>query len=166
MQRIAFLTMALLKAPRADPAVAGFMSRIEKNFACAEACAGFIDRSRMNPDTGIYDWGCRATPKTFPYPNPGDRLVRTLSIWRDLESVVAYSYSNPHSETLSLRREWCVRPTWPSYVAWWIDGEQNPTWPESNERFDSLVTQGPTAFSFDFRKAFGPDGHPCTIVRP
>jgi hypothetical protein len=157
--------MALLKAPRADPAVAGFMNRLEETFGHAETFPGFVDRSRMDPTTGVYDWGPRAVPRTFPDQSPGDRLVHTLSLWRDLESVVAYSYGNPHAEVLLKRREWCLTPSWPTYVAWWVDDAQIPSWPESNERFDALHTQGPTAAAFNFRKAFGADGQPYQIVR-
>ena len=165
MPHVAFLTMALLKAPRADPCVAGFMSRVEKNFSHAESSPGFIDRARIDPRTGRYDWGPRGVPKTFPDQNPGDRLVHTLSVWKDLEAIVAYSYSDPHAEVLSGRREWCLPPTWPTYVAWWIEDGRTPTWAESYERFESLHTKGPTAVAFNFRKPFGADGQPCQIAR-
>lgn len=165
MPRVAFLTIALLKAPRADPAVAGFMSRVERNFASAESSPGFVDRSRVDPRTGAYDWGPRGVPRTFPDQNPGDRLVHTLSVWQTLEAIVGYAYSDPHSEAISGRREWCVTPTWPTYVAWWIEDIKLPTWPESYERFDMLHGQGPTAAAFTLRKPFGADGQPCQIAR-
>ena len=66
MARLAFMTMVLLRAPRADPLVAGFMERIADAFAEAEAAPGFIDRSRLDPATGLYDWGTRGVPSTFP----------------------------------------------------------------------------------------------------
>ena len=78
--------MVLLRAPRADPLVAGFMERIEGAFAEAQTAPGFIDRSRVDPATGLYNWGIRGVPSSFPEQQPGDRLVHTLSLWRDLES--------------------------------------------------------------------------------
>lgn len=111
MPRIGFLTMALLKAPRSDASVAGFISRVDKNFAAAETAPGFIDRARLDEETGLYNWGTRGIPSSFPYREVGDRIVQTLSVWNDLESVAAYAYTETHAEALAGRREWCVRAT-------------------------------------------------------
>lgn len=165
MARLALMTMALLKAPRADPLVAGFMERIEGAFAQAEASPGFIDRSRLDPVTGLYDWGIRGVPSSFPEQRPGDRLVQTLSIWRDLESTAGYSYCGKHSEALRARREWFVEATWPTYIAWWIAADATPTWSEGYQRFDILHGKGPTPAAFDFRSPFSIDGRPTQLAR-
>jgi hypothetical protein len=165
MPRLAFLTMVLLKAPRADPSVAGFMERIEGAFGEAETAAGFIDRARVDAATGLYNWGSRGVPSTFPEQQPGDRLVHTLSLWRDLESIVAYAYRGRHGESLRGRRDRCVDPTWPTYVAWWVEADATPTWSEGYERFDVLHRSGPTPAAFDFRSPYAVDGRPAQLAR-
>jgi hypothetical protein len=165
MPRIGFLTMALLKAPRSDASVAGFISRVDKNFAAAETAPGFIDRARLDEETGLYNWGTRGIPSSFPYREVGDRIVQTLSVWNDLESVAAYAYTETHAEALAGRREWCVRATWPSYVAWWINDDARPSWSESYLRFDLLHLQGPGGEAFDFKRPYAIDGSPTTLAR-
>ncbi|MBS0375056.1 MAG: DUF3291 domain-containing protein [Proteobacteria bacterium] len=163
--RIAFMTMVLLKAERASPAVAGFMERIAGAFAAAEALPGFVDRARVDPATGLYNWGVRGVPSTFPVPDPGDRLAHTLSVWRDLESVAQYSYRGLHAEAVKRRGDWCVPPTWPTYYAWWIADDAWPTWEEGYRRFDRIHRHGPTAEAFDFRRPYTADGTPTTLKR-
>jgi len=165
MARLALMTMVLLRAPRADSIVAGFMERIEGAFAEAEAAEGFIARARVDPKTGLYNWGIRGVPSTFPEQQPGDRLVHTLSLWRDLESVAAYAYRGKHSEALRGRRSWCVEPTWPTYFAWWTDGDAPPTWSEGYERFDIIHRNGSTAAAFDFRSPYTEDGRSTQLAR-
>ena len=115
---------------------------------------GFIDRARLDATTGLYNWGARGVPSAFPEQQPGDRLVHTLSLWHDLESVAAYAYRGRHSEALRGRRNWCVDPTWPTYFAWWTDGKAPPTWSDGYERFDIMHRHGPTAAAFDFRNPY------------
>jgi hypothetical protein len=165
MARLAFMTMVLLRAPREDPLVAGFMERIAGAFAEAEAAPGFIDRSRVDAATGLYNWGTRGVPSTFPLQQPGNRLVHTLSLWRDLESAAAYSYRGRHSQALRARRDWCVDPTWPTYFAWWIDADATPTWSQGYERFDLVHRKGPTPAAFDFRNPYTVDGQPTQLAR-
>jgi Domain of unknown function (DUF3291) len=165
MARLAFMTMVLLKAPREDPLVAGFMGRIAGAFAEAENAPGFIDRSRPDPSTGLYDWGARGVPSTFPEEQPGDRLVHTLSLWRDLESAAAYAYRGKHAEAVRGRRDWCVDPTWPTYFAWWLDADKTPTWSEGYERFDIIHRNGPTPAAFDFKSPFAADGRSTQLAR-
>ena len=69
MAQLAFMTMVLLKAPRADPLVAGFMERIADAFAEAEAAPGFIDRSRPDPATGSTTGGRAPCRARFPSSN-------------------------------------------------------------------------------------------------
>lgn len=165
MPRLAFMTMVLLRAPRADPLVAGFLERIEGAFAEAQTAPGFIDRSRVDPATGLYNWGIRGMPSRFPEQQPGDRLVHTLSLWRDLESVVAYSYRGLHSEALRGAREWCVDPTWPTYFAWWVGADATPSWSEGYARFDLIHGHGPTPAAFNFKMPFTFDGFPAKLAR-
>src|SRR5579864_3632763 len=90
---------------------------------------------------------------------------RSLSLWRDLESVFAFAYAHVHAEALSHRKEWFLPPAWPAYVAWWVADGHTPDWHEATVRLEHLHDHGPTAFAFHFKQAFGSDGHPVELDR-
>lgn len=86
--------------------------------------------------------------------------MKTLSLWANLESVFAYAYLSDHAEALRLRREWFVKPAWPSYVIWWVADSHEPSWQEAVERHQRLHTQGPTPHAFTFPTPFDAESHP------
>jgi hypothetical protein len=88
----------------------------------------------------------------------------TLSIWRDIDAVFAFVYSGLHLEALRQRAAWFEPRRWPSYVAWWIADDEQPTWPDATARLDRLHVDGPSATAFDFHHPFDPLGRP--IPRP
>jgi len=102
--------------------------------------------------------GAVIAPKCVPDGLTLDQLAMTLSLWRDLESVAAFSYRGIHGDALSKRAEWFMKGPWPSYVAWWVDEHHQPTWREAVDRIDQLHVYGstsahslPTAVRFDGR---------------
>src|SRR2546430_16358592 len=80
-------------------------NRIPATYEVAERSEGFIDRSHLDPDTGRHSWGELVCPRFLPdelHPN----VARTLTLWRSLESVFAFSYADLHGEALTLRAQW------------------------------------------------------------
>lgn len=154
MARLAFLTSGVLVAPWDDPAVSGFVDRIEGAFAAAEAHPGFIGRAG--------DWGEQATPACLT-PEQTERVAQTLSLWVDLESVYAFAYSGAHAEALRGRKLWIEEADFPTFVAWWVPDDHTPTWMEAMDRQAHLYAYGPTPTAFPFKNAFGPDGAPLTL---
>lgn len=59
MAKVAFFTFGILQEVADHPQIQPFVERIPHNFAAAEQSDGFIDRSRIDPETGQYDWGER-----------------------------------------------------------------------------------------------------------
>ena len=163
MARVAFMTIALLHAPYGDPRVLGFKKRIDANYAAAEASEGFIARSTFDEKIGEHSWGAIAIPTIFQKEAINERLITTLSLWLDLESVFAYTYSDVHAEALRKRREWFVRRQWPGYVAWWVADDHLPSWQEACARYDKLEREGPAAEAFSFMRPYGSDGQPTKI---
>lgn len=165
MTRVAFLTIGLLHGTDEDPRIQGFLERIDLNLAVAAGSEGFIGRSVADEETGEHSWGPWVTPAIFRKEEYLNRRPQTLSLWNDLEPVFAYAYSGGHAEALSQRKAWFVKPTWPSYVAWWVDDDHVPTWEEACARYDELYDVGPTPEAFTFTEAFGPDGIPLVVDR-
>jgi hypothetical protein len=150
--KVAFMTIGLLHEPFGDPRVQGFMERIETNFSTAKDSDGFLGFSQNKPDQKAI------LPKLFQIEGYENRTLVTLTLWANLESVFAFSYNGVHAEALSKRKEWFVKADWPSYVAWWVEDDHNPTWREACNRYDKLCNQGPSLEAFDFKKPFDPDG--------
>jgi hypothetical protein len=166
MAKLAFLTFGVQLGPDDDPRVRGFIERIEANFAAAEASQGFIDRSRFDETRGTHTWGEPSNPPQFQADIYTGLTAQTLSLWQDLESVFAFAYHGSHAEALGKRREWFAHPPqWPSYVAWWVEEGDLPTWQEAYQRYDRLQREGPSPLAFNFKQPYGPDGRPCQVDR-
>jgi hypothetical protein len=161
MKTVAFMTLGVLQQPDNHPLVQGFVERADSVYADAEAFEGFVARFPDDFESGA-SWHL-PRPALFHSEEYAGRLAISLTLWRDLESVFAYSYSGPHSEALGRRKDWFVKPRWPSYVAWWADAGQLPTRLDAYARYDHLCGHGATPDAFDFRTAFGPDGSSVVV---
>lgn len=84
MPRLAFFTFAILREAYGHPRVKGFFDRVAANFAAAERCDGYIDRSELIPGTQAHTWGEPVAPRFFREGEPGG-APRSLSLWRDLD---------------------------------------------------------------------------------
>lgn len=166
MAKLALFTFGVLVEPQGHPEVQGFWDGADLNFEAAEQSDGFIGRSSYDADTGLHSWGERVSPRFFVGDErEGTLAPRTLSMWEDVESAFAFAYSGVHAEALSRRREWFVKPEWPTYVAWWVADDHTPDWHEATTRHEYLHDHGPSAYAFDFKHSFDPDGNPREIDR-
>jgi hypothetical protein len=164
MPLAALTTFAILRAPIGDPLVQGFFDRLGDTFGAADGFEGFVDRSRRDPATLRQTWGDPVSPR-FHDPARHAGVAFTLSRWRSLESVHAFSYSGVHGEALRHRLEWFLTPQWPSYAVWWVEDDHVPDWHEASAKLERLHDHGPTPEAFDFRSPFGPDGAPTAVER-
>lgn len=164
MAKVAFFTFGILYDLDGHPQVQGFFDRITRNFETAEQSDGFIDRSRWDPETGHHSWREGVSSRFF---REGEHAgtAATLSLWEDLESVFAFAYSGMHAEALCRRKEWFLKPGWPTYVAWWVPDDHTPDWYEAAARHEHLYDHGPSPYAFDFKHPFGPNGKPIEIDR-
>jgi hypothetical protein len=154
--RLAFLTFGILHEPLGHPQVQGFFDRVPDALASAHGTDGFVWReTERAPDLG---------PRFFR-PTEHPRAPQTLSLWTELEAPYAFAYHGLHAEALRRRKEWFVKPEWPTYVAWWVEDDHTPTWPEAYERLESLHDQGPSPFAFSFKTPFGADGQATHLNR-
>ncbi len=115
MAKLAFMNIGILLQPFGNPQVRGFEQRIPDVFSVTEGSHGFVALLDEPPDV----------PPVFRAPEFAGRVAHALSVWQNLESVMAYSYGGLHAEALAKRKDWFLHGTWPGYVAWWV-GEDQP----------------------------------------
>lgn len=162
--RLAIYNFGIQIAPYDDPRVAGFARREPLNFQAAERSEGFIARSGYDGEPGPPSWGEQVFPR-FLKENGAASGVSSLSLWRDIESVMAYSYSGVHAEALKHGRHWNIPQQWPPLVLWWVDATHQPVWAQAVERLEHLHEQGPSPRAFHFKMPFDADGAPAVINR-
>lgn len=157
MARVAFYTFGILREAVGHPQVQGFFDSLSSNFGAAEQSDGFIDRARFDPESGLFNWGDMVSPKFFA-KDAHAYDPKTLSLWEDLESIFAFAYSGVHSDALKKRKDWMIKPDWPSYVAWWVSDVSIPDWEEGKKRIEYLNDYGPSEYAFDFKISFDASG--------
>jgi len=162
--RVAFFTFGIFREGAEHPKNRGFFARNDAVLRAAEKASGFIARSGAEDEPDRESWGAQVYPRF--YVERGDGWTpAVLSLWHDLESVMAFSYSGLHGEALSLGRRWFKTPEWPPYVAWWVAENEVPIWADAAERHEYLHDHGPSAFAFNFKQPFDANGDETTIDR-
>ncbi|MCO6188206.1 DUF3291 domain-containing protein [Rhizobium sp. L1K21] len=146
-----------------DPSFEGFNLREPLNFEAAEQALGFVARSKYDSDESGA-WGEQVFPR-FIKGSGLESGLSQLSVWRDIETLMAFTYSGVHANALKHGHHWNRKREWPAVVLWWVDEDRLPTWSEAVERFEYLHDNGPSAFAFDFKVPFDSDGRPATIDR-
>jgi hypothetical protein len=177
MAKLAFYTFAVLEEAFRHQHSRGFVDRITGVFESAEQASGFVGRADSVRHEGQdAQWGDpQAAPRfnarqrdarryNSPEVSPDDHEAVTLSLWDDLESVYAFAYYGRHAEALKKRQDWFVKPEWPSFVAWWVENGQIPTWEDACSRLELLNDEGPP-HAFDFKTPFDSAGQPWRMDR-
>lgn len=161
---LALYTFGMFRGPAGDPANDGFHDLNDPVFASVDRAAGLIARSGYASDPGPRSWGAEVYPRFYRERGDGWSPA-TLSLWTDLESVVAFTYSGLHAVALRRGREWFQKPEWPPLVLWWHGGEGRPDWAEGVRRLELLHDLGPTPAAFDVRTPFDEAGAAIRLDR-
>lgn len=159
---LALYTYGAFLRPSADPANDGFHALNDPVMARADAAPGMIARSGYASDPGPAPWGQEVYP-SFHIDNGDGWSPATLSLWRDPESLYAFTYSGLHARALARGRDWFQAPRWPPLVLWWHCVPTPPQWAEGVARIECLQANGPAADAFDFSTLFDPQGQPCSL---
>lgn len=161
---LALYNFSMFRVPSEHAANQGFHERNDRNFLVAEHSDGFVARSGYADEPGPESWGEQVFPR-FYVDNGDGWSPSTLSLWHDLASPMAFSYSGFHAETMRHGHEWFPEQHWPPYVLWWVAAGHRPEWREGVERLEHLHDHGTSAFAFDFKKPFDAEGRPVEIDR-
>ncbi len=155
MAKLAFVNIGILRQPFGDPQVRGFEERISSVFDIAKSSQGFVALHGNPLDV----------PDMFRAPEFAGRVAQNLSVWQNLESLMAYAYGGLHGEAFAKRKAWFERGAWPGTAAWWVGEDESVTWEEAHRRYELLHHRGSSPEVFNFKQAFSPDGNPYTIDR-
>ena len=146
------------------PDVRGFRLREPLNFAAAERAAGFVGRSGYDGEPGPASWGEQVFPR-FIEGTGRDSGPSSLSLWADIESLMAFSYNGVHADALKNARNWNQKTYWPKLVLWWVEAGHVPQWSDAVPRLEQLHDQGPGPEAFSFKQPYGAEGSPVLIDR-
>ena len=146
------------------PEVQGFRLREPLNFAAAEIASGFVARSGYDGEPGPECWGAQVFPR-FILGSGFETGPSSLSVWEDIESLMAFSYAGVHAEALKNARNWNTRNDWPPLVLWWIKAHTRPDWEISAGKLEWLHDNGACPEAFTFKQPYSPDGEPMQIDR-
>jgi hypothetical protein len=163
--KLGFMTVGILREAVGHAQVQGFVDRIPGVYDATDRSDGFHARSIRDVGTWLHSWGPVELAACYPAPPDENQIAMTLSLWKDLESVAAFTYHGPHGEALTKRREWFEKHNLPVYVAWWVPDDQPIEWKDGNARLEHLHVHGSTAIAFDFARPFDAEGNACKLDR-
>lgn len=154
---LALYTFGMFAKPAADPANDGFHDLNDPVFGVVDRAEGLIARSGYASDAGPGPWGDEVYPRFYEERGDGWSPA-TLSLWTDLESLFAFTYSGLHAVALRRGREWFEMPRWPPLVLWWHREPGYPDWAEGVRRHEMLHDHGPSPAAFSFKAPFDENG--------
>ncbi|MCV9967585.1 DUF3291 domain-containing protein [Pararhizobium sp. BT-229] len=159
---LAIYNFGLHVGPEGDPRIEGFVLREPANFEAASRASGFVGRSGYRGVPGPRSWGGQVFPR-FIEGSGFETAPSSLSLWTDIESLMAFSYNGVHADALKHGRNWNVKQSWPPLVLWWVD--RRTDWSEAVERLEYLHDHGASARAFTFKEPFAADGEVYQIDR-
>ena len=142
---LAQINIGRMRAPLDDPAMAGFMTRLDDINALAERSPGFV--WRLQGEEGN---------NTYLRPYEDERIIVNMSVWETVEYLRAFTYNTAHAELLKQRREWFEAFERAFLALWWIPAGHVPTIDEAKARLAWIEQNGPTPFAFTFKTVFEP----------
>lgn len=154
---VALYTFGMFLKPADDPANRDFHALNDPILAAVDAAPGLVARSGYLSDGEGRSWGPEVYPR-FHRDNGDGWAPATLSLWADLGSIFAFTYTGLHATAYRRGREWFQKPAWPPLVLWWHDDPTPPTWAEGVRRHEHLHDHGPTARAFTFKSPFDQNG--------
>ena len=132
-----------------------FREALDPINALAETVPGYVWRLKGE--------GQDSSSNIRPY---GEDVLINMSVWEDLESLKAYTYTGGHFEYLKRRKEWFVHLKERFLVLWWVPVGHQPSVAEGMERLEHLQKHGPTEYAFTIAKTFEkPNESPSTSGR-
>ena len=149
-----------------DPAMTGFVARLDEINALAEMSPGFVWRLQTSEGNATY---------LRPYDD--DRILINMSVWESIEQLQQYVYRSAHAELLRQRHSWFEKFDGAYAALWWIPSGHIPSIDEAKKRLTHLEAHGPTPFAFTFKNTFPPDEgflqitdwssfQPCSATQP
>lgn len=164
MKQLAIYNFGMFLRPSDDPANDGFHRRSDLNLLAAEQSDGFIARSGYLGEPGPASWGVQVYPRF--YEERGDGWApSTLSLWRDLSSLMAFTYAGIHREAMQHASDWFMERSWPGYVLFWVEAARPLIWADGVARLEMLHDRGSGPDAFDFKSPYDANGLATAVDR-
>jgi hypothetical protein len=154
VHHLAQVNVARLRAPLDDPAMREFTTAVAPIHRLARTSPGFVWQLRTDAGHGV-----------CVQPEEGGPVFLNLTVWRDYESLHAFTYRGPHAGYLKRKARWFVATPQPSTALWWLPAGRTPVVEDALARLRHLRSHGPTPRAFSLRRRFDPDGRPLGAVR-
>jgi len=153
---LAQINIGRLVAPIDDPLIADFVANLDPINALADSHPGFVWRFQTDEGNA-----------TSVRPYDDDRIAINFSVWKDFESLRAFTYESAHVAIMRRRREWFERLTDMYMALWWVPAGHLPSVAEATARLEHLKQFGPSPEAFTFREPFpAPDASAADIMTP
>ena len=147
---LAQVNVGRLVAPLDDPQLADFVAALDPVNAVADSAPGFVWRLQT-------DDGNATAVRAFEWDAAGSAgIIVNMSVWRDLEHLAAFVYSDVHRQVLRRRRQWFQRMQEAYTACWWVASGHRPSTDEAEDRILHLRAHGPTAHSFTLHDSYPP----------
>jgi len=143
MWQLAQVNVGTLVGPAGDPRVQLFFDRLDAVNAAAEASDGFVWRLKGE--------GNNATDIN---PTPEPAFVLNISVWRDIEALMAFAYRSDHSSVPARRSDWFVPHRRAHLALWWVPAGTRPGADAGLARLWLLDSFGPSPQAFTFGRRF------------
>ncbi|MBO9716721.1 MAG: DUF3291 domain-containing protein [Pseudoxanthomonas sp.] len=152
---LAQLNIARMRAPLDSPLMADFVGNIERINSLAEAMPGYV--WRLKDESGD-------ATALRPF---GDDVLVNMSVWKDVESLRAFTYRSDHASIMRRRHEWTERMDEAYAVFWWVSAGHRPGVLEAWERLEHLRMHGASPRAFTLRTPFpAPDAQMEPVSLP
>ncbi|MBV8947068.1 MAG: DUF3291 domain-containing protein [Solirubrobacterales bacterium] len=139
---VAQLNIALASAPIDSDVLSEFVALLDPINALADRAPGFVWRLQTEDGNSI-------AVRWFD----NDRMIVNLSVWESIDHLATFVYRSAHAEVMRRRREWFDR-IGVHLVLWSVPVGHVPTVAEAEERLAHLRDNGPTPYSFTFKRRF------------
>lgn len=155
---LAQANIAYARAPLDDLLLADFVARLDEINALAERSPGFVWRY-LSDSRDLY---------AREYED--SRVLFNMSVWRDIDSLHAYTYRTAHAQLFAQRHKWfddamSVMHS-RSVALWWIPAGQTPAVADAKQRLAHITANGPSAFAFTFKQRFAASGERLAPATP
>lgn len=140
---LAQINIARMKTLLTDPAMAGFVARLDEINALADHSPGFVWRLQSSEGNA-----------TSIQPYADERILVNMSVWETLEALRQYVYRSRHAEVLRQRHAWFEKSAQAYTALWWVSAGHHPSLVEAKERLEHLERHGSTPYAFTFQKPF------------
>ncbi len=147
---VAQLNVGRAVAPMDQPAMAGFVSRLDEINDLSEASPGFVWRLKGDGNSAV-DIHVTDDPQ----------FIVNLTVWASIDALHAFTYRSDHRTVFKRRHDWFERHHSPNMVLWWVPAGTIPTLDEALARLARLTTDGPTPEAFTFKHRLPPPGDPA-----